>query len=135
MKNASRILGMRNEADLIARQHENRIYRQATQFVVRRRGDGHARKGEYAANRNSECVPRLDVAPDSRRIAYSKFLDNRLTAIFLYSLESKNVNQLTDGLADARYQVFAVEIQALRRQSNIAARRKKQELPAFIAKS
>jgi tricorn protease len=50
----------------------------------------------------------LDPAwsPDSKWLAYSKQLDNRLRAVFLYSLESGRAQQVTDGLADSRYPVF-----------------------------
>src|SRR5260370_9404172 len=44
--------------------------------------------------------------PDSKWLTYSKFKENRLRAIFVYSLESRKVSQITDGLGDARYPVF-----------------------------
>ena len=45
-------------------------------------------------------------SPDSRWITYVKQLDNRLRAVFLYSLDKSQTNQITDGLGDARYSVF-----------------------------
>ena len=40
-------------------------------------------------------------SPDSRWIAYAKRLDNLLHAIFVYSVESGQVRQVTDGFSDA----------------------------------
>jgi len=45
-------------------------------------------------------------SPDSRFIAYARQLDNRLRAVFVHSLETGRSQQVTDGLADARYPVF-----------------------------
>src|SRR5579859_1118226 len=45
-------------------------------------------------------------SPDSKWLTYSKFLENHLRAIFVYSLESAKTSQITDGLGDARYPVF-----------------------------
>lgn len=45
-------------------------------------------------------------SPDSQWITYVKQLDNRLRAVFLYSLDKNQANQVTDGLGDARYIVF-----------------------------
>ena len=45
-------------------------------------------------------------SPDSRWITYVKQLDNRLRAVFLYSLDKNQTNQITDGLGDARFIVF-----------------------------
>jgi tricorn protease len=45
-------------------------------------------------------------SPDSRWVGYSKQVDNHLRAIFLYSLETAKVTQLTDGMSDARYGAF-----------------------------
>jgi tricorn protease len=45
-------------------------------------------------------------SPDSKWLTYSKFLDSHLRGIFVYSLESGKVSQITDGLSDARYPVF-----------------------------
>jgi len=40
-------------------------------------------------------------SPDSKWIAYSKNLSNRLRAIFIYSLAQKKSHQITDGMADS----------------------------------
>ncbi len=45
-------------------------------------------------------------SPDSKWITYVKQLDNRLRAVYLYSLDKNQTNQVTDGLGDARYIVF-----------------------------
>ncbi|MCO6510058.1 MAG: PD40 domain-containing protein [Aridibacter famidurans] len=43
---------------------------------------------------------------DSKWIAYTKQLDNRLRAVFLYSLDKASSSRITDGLGDARHVVF-----------------------------
>ena len=50
----------------------------------------------------------LDPAwsPDSKWIVYTRQLNNRLCAVFLYNLESGKSTQITDGLSDARYASF-----------------------------
>jgi len=45
-------------------------------------------------------------SPDSRWLTYVKQLDNRLRAVYLYSLDKRQTNQATDGFGDARYIVF-----------------------------
>ena len=45
-------------------------------------------------------------SPDSRWIGYIRQLDNHLRAVFLYSLESQERTQLTDGMSDTRYVAF-----------------------------
>ncbi len=45
-------------------------------------------------------------SPDSRWVAYTRQLDNRLRAVFIYSLETAKTNQITDGMSDARYPDF-----------------------------
>jgi tricorn protease len=45
-------------------------------------------------------------SPDSRWIAYTRLLRNHLGAIFLYSLETGQRHQLTDGMSDARMPAF-----------------------------
>jgi len=49
-----------------------------------------------------------DIAwsPDSKWVAYAKFLPNRLHAIELYSVDSSQSTQVTDGMSDARYPAF-----------------------------
>jgi len=56
-----------------------------------------------------------DVAwsPDSKWIAYAKFLPNLLHVITLYSVESGKSTQVTDGLSDARYPAFDADGQYL----------------------
>ena len=45
-------------------------------------------------------------SPDSKWLTYVKQLDNRLRAVYLYSLDKNQKNQVTDGLGDARFIVF-----------------------------
>lgn len=45
-------------------------------------------------------------SPDSKWLTYSKFLENHLRSIFVYSLETGKASQITEGLGDARYPVF-----------------------------
>ena len=45
-------------------------------------------------------------SPDSKWIAYTKQLRNRLCAVFAYSLETGRSTQITDGMSDARFAVF-----------------------------
>lgn len=45
-------------------------------------------------------------SPDSRWITYVKHLPNVLRAVFVYSLETGKIQQLTDGLSDASNAVF-----------------------------
>ncbi len=55
-------------------------------------------------NRRNDQTPAW--SPDSRWIAYSRLLDNRLAAIFVYGLEDGRNHQLTDGMSYAQYPVF-----------------------------
>jgi tricorn protease len=50
----------------------------------------------------------LSVAwsPDSQWLTYSKFLESHLRSVFVYSLETGKVSQITSGVGDARYPVF-----------------------------
>ena len=50
----------------------------------------------------------LDPAwsPDSCWIVYSRYLPNHLRSLFLFSLETGKITQITDGLSDARMPVF-----------------------------
>jgi tricorn protease len=43
---------------------------------------------------------------DSKWMAFAKFLPNHLHAVELYSLDTKQTTQITDGLSDARYPAF-----------------------------
>lgn len=54
----------------------------------------------------SDSVLEPSWSPDSRWITYVKQLDNRLRAVYLYSLDKNQTNQITDGLGDARFIVF-----------------------------
>ncbi|MFN2500484.1 MAG: PDZ domain-containing protein [Pyrinomonadaceae bacterium] len=45
-------------------------------------------------------------SPDSKWLTYVRQLDNRLRAVYLYSVEKNKTNQITDGLGDARSIVF-----------------------------
>ena len=45
-------------------------------------------------------------SPDSKWLTYSKFLENHLHTVFVYSLDTGKESQITDGISDARYAVF-----------------------------
>ncbi len=45
-------------------------------------------------------------SPDGKWIAYAKQLDNRLRAVYLYSVDKNQAFQITDGLGDARHVTF-----------------------------
>jgi tricorn protease len=45
-------------------------------------------------------------SPDSRWITYSRLLKNRLSAVFVYSIETGKAHQVTDGMSDARFATF-----------------------------
>ena len=45
-------------------------------------------------------------SPDSKWITYTRQLNNRMCAVFVYSVETGKSTQVTDGLSDARYAVF-----------------------------
>jgi tricorn protease len=45
-------------------------------------------------------------SPDGKWIAYARQLDNRLRAVYLYSVDKNQTNQITDGLGDARHVTF-----------------------------
>lgn len=59
---------------------------------------------DYYESYNRERDPMW--SPDSKWLAYPKFLRNHLHAIFIYSLESGKINQITDGMSDALYPQF-----------------------------
>ncbi len=46
-------------------------------------------------------------SPDSRWLAYSRLLNNRLSAIFIYNLQTQSKRQVTDGICDAVYPRFS----------------------------
>ena len=88
--------------DLVARQQEDRLHRQAPEPLV-------SSTSTAARTRWSTPAPtiddrRLDPAwsPDSKWLAYTKVLKNHLRAVFLYSLETARSHQVTDGMSDAR---------------------------------
>ncbi len=60
------------------------------------------------ANTFADLVDVLEPSwsPDSRWITYVRQLDNRLRAVYLYSLDKNQRHQITDGLGDARHIVF-----------------------------
>lgn len=45
-------------------------------------------------------------SPDSKWLCYARFLTNHQHSVFVYSLETGKISQITDGLSDARYPVF-----------------------------
>jgi tricorn protease len=45
-------------------------------------------------------------SPDSKWITYTKQLPNRLRAVFVYSLATQTVKQVSDGMSDALYPAF-----------------------------
>jgi tricorn protease len=45
-------------------------------------------------------------SPDSRWLTYTKILPNFLHAVFVYSLETSKIEQITDGMSDCRYASF-----------------------------
>jgi tricorn protease len=45
-------------------------------------------------------------SPDSKWITYARHLENHLRGIFVYSLDSGQAQQVTDGMSDARYPAF-----------------------------
>jgi tricorn protease len=48
----------------------------------------------------------LSWSPDSKWLTYSKFLENHLRSVFVYSIDTAKASQITEGLGDARYPVF-----------------------------
>ncbi len=45
-------------------------------------------------------------SPDSKWLAYTQSLANRLHALFLYSVTSGKSTQITDGMSDVRFPAF-----------------------------
>ncbi|HKV24615.1 MAG TPA: PDZ domain-containing protein [Candidatus Acidoferrum sp.] len=45
-------------------------------------------------------------SPDSKWLTYSRFLENHMRTVFVYSLDSGKESQITDGTSDARHPVF-----------------------------
>jgi tricorn protease len=54
----------------------------------------------------SQRGARLAWSPDSRWLTYEKELPNNLGAVFVYSVETGTVTQVTDGMSDARFPSF-----------------------------
>jgi tricorn protease len=50
--------------------------------------------------------PQPAWSPDSKWLTYQRQLENHINAVFLYSLETSKVTQVTDGLSDARFPIF-----------------------------
>ena len=48
----------------------------------------------------------LAWSPDSKWLAYSKYLPNKFRALYIYSLETGQGTQVTDGMSDAVYPAF-----------------------------
>jgi tricorn protease len=47
-----------------------------------------------------------DWSPDSRWLAYTKLMDNKLRAAFIYDTQANKAHQITDGMSDVRYPAF-----------------------------
>jgi tricorn protease len=45
-------------------------------------------------------------SPDSKWITYSRYLPSHFRAVFVYSIESAKISQITDGMGEARFPVF-----------------------------
>jgi tricorn protease len=45
-------------------------------------------------------------SPDSHWLAYTKLMDNKLRAAFLFDVEAKKSHRITDGMSDVRYPAF-----------------------------
>lgn len=58
----------------------------------------------YDSPFRDEVAPKW--SPDSKWIVYTKQLPNHLRAVHVYSLESRQKTQITDGLSDARHASF-----------------------------
>ena len=48
----------------------------------------------------------MQWSPDSKWLTYTKQLENHLRGVFVYSLDSKQATQVTDGMSDALYPAF-----------------------------
>ena len=49
---------------------------------------------------------RANWSPDNQWLTYTKYLPNRLHAVYVYSLTTHKATQLTDGMSDALYPAF-----------------------------
>ena len=91
---------------LVARQQEDRLHRQAPEPLVRRPRQGHPGQGRRDPLFDPTFTFEPRWSPDSRWLAYAKQLPNHMTPVFVYSLETGKVTQVTDGMSDARYPAF-----------------------------
>lgn len=64
-------------------------------------GSGHATKIDTETYNDPTRQFGATWSPDSRWVAYSKSLENRMRAIFVYSLDDQRAYQVTDGMSDA----------------------------------
>ncbi|MGB2591323.1 MAG: PDZ domain-containing protein [Candidatus Acidiferrum sp.] len=63
---------------------------------------------KVATDRYEDPTSTIDESwsPDSKWLTYSKYLENHMRSVFVYSLETGKESQITDGMSDARYPVF-----------------------------
>lgn len=54
-----------------------------------------------------------DWSPDSKWITYTRRLENKLNAVFVYNVDTKQKTQLTDGMSEATYPTFSEDGQHL----------------------
>ena len=66
----------------------------------------HPSKSTPIATKIPACSSPRPWSPDSKWLTYSKFLESHLRAIFVYSLDTAKVSQVTASIGDARYPVF-----------------------------
>ncbi|MBS3772287.1 MAG: PD40 domain-containing protein, partial [Bacteroidales bacterium] len=50
-----------------------------------------------------------DWSPDSKWITYTRRLENQLSAVFVYDVETDEKRQITDGMSEATYPTFGAE--------------------------
>ena len=99
------------QPELVARQQEDRLLRQAAQHLVHRSRTGKSTKVDTLPYDEDIPAP-ASWSPDSKWLAYSHQLKNYQNAVFLYSLEAEKAHQITDGMSDARYVAFDKRRQA-----------------------
>ncbi|MBV8895007.1 MAG: PD40 domain-containing protein, partial [Acidobacteriaceae bacterium] len=58
------------------------------------------------ADYNWESSSETTWSPDSKWLAYTRSIPNRLHALYLYSIDSGKSTQVTDGMSDVRYPAF-----------------------------
>jgi tricorn protease len=68
----------------------------------------HAAPVKVDTDRFDSPLQEFDVvwSPDNKWLAYTKQLENHMRAVFVYSLDSQKVTQITDGMSDALYPAF-----------------------------